>query len=103
MRSALLRASRRLLAPEAVIALLGLGSLTLGGCMPPVRAQFEDARLAPSLYDAERHDANGDDDASSALMTMPSGAPNQSAAQPVNTAQSHEVAPCAVIPPLADE
>jgi len=94
MRAALVRASRRLLAPEAVIALLGLGSLTLGGCMRPVRSQFEDARLAPGLYDADRHDANGDD---TAAATMPSDAPNQSGTP------NQSGAPCRVIPPLADE
>jgi hypothetical protein len=98
MRSALVRASRRLLGPEAVIALLGLGSLTLGGCMPPVRSQFEDARLAPDLYDADRYDANGSDD--DALATMPSDAPNQSGAAPVD---GSDAPPCVVIPPLANE
>lgn len=101
MRSALLRASRRLLGPEAVIALLGLGSLTLGGCMPPVRSQFEDARLAPGLYDADRYEANGSDEA--ARATMPRDAPNQSAAAPSDATQSSDAPPCVVIPPLADE
>lgn len=112
MRSVLVRASRRLLGPEAVIALLGLGSLTLGGCMPPVRSQFGDARLAPALYDAQPNDANGSDD-TTALAAMPSDgtapnamqsdAPNQSAAPPVSAAQRPDAEPCGVIPPLPDE
>jgi hypothetical protein len=52
-------ATGRLLGPETVIALLGLGSLTLGGCMPRVRPEFESSRLTPDAYGggAERRDA----------------------------------------------
>ncbi len=85
LRALVSRASRQLRAPETVIALLGLGSLTLGGCMPPVRANFEDARLSAAAYSGDR-----EPDAS---------APNQSAPEPA----ASSAAPCEVIAPPAGE
>lgn len=87
MRALVARASRRMLGPEAVIALLGLGSLALGGCMPPVRSNFEDARLAPDLYDG---------DASNAERSTP---PMMSS----DTTEQTSAVPCEVIAPPAGE
>lgn len=87
LRVLVMRASRRMIGAEAVIALLGLGSMTLGGCMPPVRSNFEDARLAPDLY-------GGD-----ASLETPSSEPNMSVPERLESSAE----PCEVIAPLSGE
>ena len=82
-----------MLGPEAVIALLGLGSLTLGGCMPPVRSNFEDARLAPGLYDGDADTEDGQVD----------GAQSQQPMMSVSATTTTSDTPCEVIPPPANE